>query len=62
MNRYSLPLQQPAVSFKHQGNTLIIKYHKPPPIIEKEKKAKFDRTQIKAQNPPRDGDVECNPQ
>ncbi|KAA6402624.1 MAG: putative Protein DPCD [Streblomastix strix] len=62
MDRMRLPLEQNALTLSHDGNTLYIRYKKPTIIVEKERKAKEERMKLKEQRPPKDGDVDCNPQ
>ena len=64
MDRMKLPLEEKALSWTHESNTLIIQYKKPAEIMQKEQAAKAERLAApddtaKAQP---DGDVDCKQQ
>ncbi|XP_060822578.1 protein DPCD [Bombus pascuorum] len=56
LERAGLKVEQDRISFKHQYNTLIITYKKPPALLELEKKVLDKILQLKAR---KDGDVQC---
>ncbi|KAK1127171.1 hypothetical protein K0M31_003720 [Melipona bicolor] len=56
LERAGLKVEQDRISFIYQFNTLVIKYKKPPALLELEKKILDKILQLKARN---DGDVQC---
>eukprot|EP00771_Trimastix_marina_P001795 gnl/Trimastix_PCT/2897.p1 GENE.gnl/Trimastix_PCT/2897~~gnl/Trimastix_PCT/2897.p1 ORF type:complete len:212 (+),score=20.90 gnl/Trimastix_PCT/2897:43-636(+) len=61
MDRLNQPLQASQLTFDHSFNTLSVKYRKPPTVVRLETQARTERRQMKAERPPRDGDVDCKP-
>eukprot|EP00741_Cyanophora_paradoxa_P005039 tig00000842_g4881.t1 len=62
MERAGLALEPAALSWQHTGDTLIISYIKPGPILEQERQRKLERLRMKSDKAPKDGDVECSQQ
>eukprot|EP00736_Rhodelphis_marinus_P010880 Rmarinus@m.14045 len=54
LDRLALPVEEKAVSWKHENCTLIIRYQKPDAALSAEVKAKAERSKMKAR---KDGDV-----
>lgn len=64
LDRMRLPLEEKALSWTHENNTLIIQYKKPAEVMQKEQQAKAERLAApdeSAQAQP-EGDVECKQQ
>ena len=66
LDRMRLPLEEKALSWTHENNTLIIQYKKPAEVIQREQLAKAERltapeeTSKPASGP--EGDVDCKQQ
>ncbi|KAJ3102718.1 hypothetical protein HDU97_000331 [Phlyctochytrium planicorne] len=56
------PLEPRLLSYDHGANTLVIKYTKPPAILQKEEAERRARLQTKSEKPAKDGDVDCKTQ
>eukprot|EP00735_Rhodelphis_limneticus_P006233 TRINITY_DN18611_c0_g1::TRINITY_DN18611_c0_g1_i1::g.1196::m.1196 TRINITY_DN18611_c0_g1::TRINITY_DN18611_c0_g1_i1::g.1196 ORF type:complete len:196 (-),score=21.79,sp/A5D8N2/DPCD_XENLA/50.79/8e-65,DPCD/PF14913.1/4.4e-69,HtaA/PF04213.8/2.3e+02,HtaA/PF04213.8/1.9 TRINITY_DN18611_c0_g1_i1:670-1257(-) len=56
LDRLNLPLEESRIVWKHENNTLIIRYRKPNEVLQAEKMQKEERSKMKAE---KDGDVEC---
>uniref|UniRef100_A0A7S2DN68 Protein DPCD n=1 Tax=Haptolina brevifila TaxID=156173 RepID=A0A7S2DN68_9EUKA len=54
MDRARLPLEEPALSWSHDNNTLIIQYKKPAAVLSAEKDAKVARLSAPEQQPQQD--------
>ena len=64
LDRMRLPLEEKALSWTHENNTLIIQYKKPAEVMQKEQQAKAERLAApdeSAQAQP-EGDVDCKQQ
>ena len=64
MNRMRLPLEESALSWTHENNTLIVQYKKPAQVLQRERQAKAERLAApeEATKPQPDGDVDCKQQ
>merc|ERR1712216_215619 len=65
LDRMRLPLDEKALSWTHENNTLIIQYKKPAEVMQREQQAKAERLTApdEAAKPPGpDGDVDCKQQ
>ncbi|KAJ3104482.1 hypothetical protein HDU96_008914 [Phlyctochytrium bullatum] len=57
------PLDPRLLSYDHGANTLVIRYRKPPFILQKEEAERRERAKIRTDKPPaKDGDVDCKTQ
>ena len=63
MDRMRLPLEESALQWSHENNTLIIQYLKPKQVLQFEQQNKAERLAAPAESQPKpDGDVDCKQQ
>ena len=62
LDRMRLPIEEKALSWTHENNTLIIQYRKPAEVLQREQQAKQERLTAPDEPAKPDGDVDCKQQ
>ena len=62
LDRAKLSLEEPALSWSHENNTLIIQYKKPAQIMQLEREAKVVRSKAPREAAQAEGEPECKQQ
>ena len=62
LDRMRLPIEEKALSWTHENNTLVIQYRKPAEVLQREQQAKQERLTAPDEPAKPDGDVDCKQQ
>lgn len=62
LDRMRLPIEDKALSWTHENNTLVIQYRKPAEVLQREQQAKQERLTAPDEPAKPDGDADCKQQ